>query len=206
MLYDWKQVSAGDLERELSYSEVKTGKNGMKTVDVKVARDPPMRLCVQTPKMRVPFGVSYYQGDIKTAKLSFEFEEGSPFHAFCLMLDAANLKFAAKTQDALFGTRNKKPELLAEKQYKIVTESKSGYAPSLRAKVPFDGDRCTTIIVDENHKMQTIDDLPRKVQAIGIIEFNGLWSTATGWGMTVRLVQLKYYESAEESTALLFTE
>lgn len=206
-LFDWSATSAGDLSRDLVYGDVKTGKTGLKTCDLKLFKEIPMKLILQTPKMRMPFGVSCYQGDLKTSKLQLEFIEGSPFHAFCLMLDEANLKQAVKVQSVLLESRNKKPELLAEKQFKLVTEAKSGgYPPSLKAKVPYNADgNCTVIVVDEEHTKHDIDAVPKKGEAIAIIEFTGLWATSTGWGMTTRLLQLKFFEPAVEAEAeLLF--
>ncbi|MAF41656.1 MAG: hypothetical protein CL859_07335 [Cyanobium sp. ARS6] len=206
-LYPW--TTSSELQHDLVYGDVKVSKSGLKTVDLKIQKEITVKFVLQTPRMRMPFGISAYGGDLKSSKLQLEFVEGSPFHTFCMGIDEANLKHAVKIQSALLETRNKKAELIAEKQFKLVSESKGAYPPSLKVKVPYTNELvCSTIIVDEDHKRATVDDVPRRGEAIAIIEITGLWATASGWGATTRLAQLKFFPESdeEEEPALMFTE
>ena len=197
-----------DFVKRIQYGEVKTNKTGggkSISMSFKAAPGVNSRVMLETPKLKCPFGLSGYPPDAPNRfTICLQFED-DVFLQLAKALDACNLAHATKVQDAFLGnTKPKKAELIAEKQFTLVKENE-GYARTIRAKLEmtpkleFKG-----MIVDkENNPLTYTNLLGETCDAVGLIEFVGLWMVGGNWGMKVVLHQMRHFPHEQLNVLML---
>jgi hypothetical protein len=180
---------------DVSFSDVRKNAKGGKAVYLNGADG--QKLIFQLPQLRAPFGLSSFTDE----------KSGSTSYSLPLSLDKPELlellaKFDARVLDHI--TQNSEEimgkkmsrEVVAEGAYKscVKPSTKEGYAPILNLKVMTnlkDGSLATEAY-NAQRQLVSLKDLEKGQALSAIIEFNQIWRTPAGVGVSVRVHQVMF--------------
>ena len=184
-------------------SAMKKNKNGGKTVYINAQDN--KKLYLQLPFMRSPFGLSAFT-DEATNKTSYSLDlsfdtdnEGATLLMEKLQaLDQLILETVAKNSKEWLG----KPyniEVIREALYKpLVRPGKESYPSTLKLKIMTKPTgEFLAEAYDMNQKSISIDSLEKGQKCMCIVDFNQIWFIDNKFGVTIRLQQALFEQSAK---------
>jgi hypothetical protein len=186
----------------VQFSKLRKNKNGGKAVYLNAGDN--KKLYVQFPFMRSPYGLSAFtdEGTGRTSyslDLSFDADntEAMELHAKLKELDDIIVNEVAKNSKEWLG-KEFNVAVLKEALYKpIVKPGKEQYAPTIKLKVLTKPDGT---FVPECYSMQkeqvTLDSIDKGQKAMAIIDLNQIWFIDNKFGVTIRLQQALFEQSA----------
>jgi len=186
----------------VQFSKLRKNKNGGKAVYLNAGDN--KKLYVQFPFMRSPYGLSAFtdEGTGRTSyslDLSFDADntEAMELHAKLKELDDIIVNEVAKNSKEWLG-KEFNVAVLKEALYKpIIKPGKEQYAPTIKLKVLTKPDGT---FVPECYSMQkeqvTLDSIDKGQKAMAIIDLNQIWFIDNKFGVTIRLQQALFEQSA----------
>jgi hypothetical protein len=187
----------------VQFSKLRKNKNGGKAVYLNAGDN--KKLYVQFPFMRSPYGLSAFtdEGTGRTSyslDLSFDPDnaEAMELHAKLKDLDEKIVNEVAKNSKEWLG-KEFNVAVLKEALYKpIVKPGKEQYAPTIKLKVLTKPDGS---FVPECYSMQkeqvALDTIEKGQKAMAIIDLNQIWFIDNKFGVTIRLQQALFEQSAK---------
>jgi hypothetical protein len=187
----------------VQFSKLRKNKNGGKAVYLNAGDN--KKLYVQFPFMRSPYGLSAFtdEGTGRTSyslDLSFDPDntEAMELHAKLKELDEKIVNEVAKNSKEWLG-KEFNVAVLKEALYKpIVKPGKEQYAPTIKLKVLTKPDGS---FVPECYSMQkeqvALDTIEKGQKAMAIIDLNQIWFIDNKFGVTIRLQQALFEQSAK---------
>ena len=187
----------------VQFSKLRKNKNGGKAVYPNAGDN--KKLYVQFPFMRSPYGLSAFtdEGTGRTSyslDLSFDPDnaEAMELHAKLKELDEKIVNEVAKNSKEWLG-KEFNVAVLKEALYKpIVKPGKEQYAPTIKLKVLTKPDGS---FVPECYSMQkeqvALDTIEKGQKAMAIIDLNQIWFIDNKFGVTIRLQQALFEQSAK---------
>jgi hypothetical protein len=187
----------------VQFSKLRKNKNGGKAVYLNAGDN--KKLYVQFPFMRSPYGMSAFtdEGTGRTSyslDLSFDPDnaEAMELHAKLKELDEKIVNEVAKNSKEWLG-KEFNVAVLKEALYKpIVKPGKEQYAPTIKLKVLTKPDGS---FVPECYSMQkeqvALDTIEKGQKAMAIIDLNQIWFIDNKFGVTIRLQQALFEQSAK---------
>ena len=190
----------------LEFSEMKTNAKGGGTVYVNP------KIIIQTPKAKIPFGMSRFESEDGSFKHSLNVslgsttQNGQEFKEWFTSLDNSITKGIVKNSEKWLG--KKKSEAVVQELYKsMVIESKDGkYEPTYKVKFMTNknGEFQAPVYLDKNEK-GSIDDLTKGSSVSLIMQLTGIWFVGKQCGCTWTVLQVKSYPG-ENFTAYAFKD
>lgn len=219
-----KPASVDEFLANLVFSPVKTSTyNSGKSIAVSytLPGGSQCRILMQTPRLRIPFGLSKYEGEGATKfSLQLEFVTDSLFHQLMRALDQKALTVVSANQKACLGSTGKSVDIIKDRQYPIVKESTNGWcdgvpitlptlymycieAPSLRelarrrpdsfrAKLDVRHGTWNGLCVDANRLPFDWKEI-KGGEGICLIELGPLWFVGGNWGIKATVAQIKFW-------------
>ena len=187
----------------VQFSKLRKNKNGGKAVYLNAGDN--KKLYIQFPFMRSPYGLSAFtdEGTGRTSyslDLSFDPDnaEAMDLHAKLKELDEKIVNEVAKNSKEWLG-KEFNVAVLKEALYKpIVKPGKDQYAPTIKLKVLTKPDGS---FVPECYSMQkeqvSLDTIEKVQKAMAIIDLNQIWFIDNKFGVTIRLQQALFEQSAK---------
>jgi len=187
----------------VQFSKLRKNKNGGKAVYLNAGDN--NKLYIQVPFMRSPYGLSAFtdEGTGRTSyslDLSFDPDntEAMDLHAKLKELDELIVNEVAKNSKEWLG-KEFNVAVLKEALYKpIVKPGKEQYAPTIKLKVLTKPDGS---FVPECYSMQkeqvSLDTIEKGQKAMAIIDLNQIWFIDNKFGVTIRLQQALFEQSAK---------
>ena len=187
----------------VQFSKLRKNKNGGKAVYLNAGDN--KKLYIQFPFMRSPYGLSAFtdEGTGRTSyslDLSFDPDnaEAMDLHAKLKELDEKIVNEVAKNSKEWLG-KEFNVAVLKEALYKpIVKPGKEQYAPTIKLKVLTKPDGS---FVPECYSMQkeqvSLDTIEKGQKAMAIIDLNQIWFIDNKFGVTIRLQQALFEQSAK---------
>ena len=187
----------------VQFSKLRKNKNGGKAVYLNAGDN--KKLYVQFPFMRSPYGLSAFtdEGTGRTSyslDLSFDPDNAEAMepHAKLKELDEKIVNEVAKNSKEWLG-KEFNVAVLKEALYKpIVKPGKEQYAPTIKLKVLTKPDGS---FVPECYSMQkeqvALDTIEKGQKAMAIIDLNQIWFIDNKFGVTIRLQQALFEQSAK---------
>ena len=187
----------------VQFSKLRKNKNGGKAVYLNAGDN--KKLYIQFPFMRSPYGLSAFtdEGTGRTSyslDLSFDPDnaEAMDLHAKLKELDEKIVNEVAKNSKEWLG-KEFNVAVLKEALYKpIVKPGKDQYAPTIKLKVLTKPDGS---FVPECYSMQkeqvSLDTIEKGQKAMAIIDLNQIWFIDNKFGVTIRLKQALFEQSAK---------
>ena len=197
------QQSSDFSPANVQFSKLRKNKNGGKAVYLNAGDN--KKLYVQFPFMRSPYGLSAFtdEGTGRTSyslDLSFDPDnaEAMELHAKLKELDEKIVNEVAKNSKEWLG-KEFNVAVLKEALYKpIVKPGKEQYAPTIKLKVLTKPDGS---FVPECYSMQkeqvALDTIEKGQKAMAIIDLNQIWFIDNKFGVTIRLQQALFEQSAK---------
>ena len=197
------QQSSDFSPASVQFSKLRKNKNGGKAVYLNAGDN--KKLYVQFPFMRSPYGLSAFtdEGTGRTSyslDLSFDPDnaEAMELHAKLKELDEKIVNEVAKNSKEWLG-KEFNVAVLKEALYKpIVKPGKEQYAPTIKLKVLTKPDGS---FVPECYSMQkeqvALDTIEKGQKAMAIIDLNQIWFIDNKFGVTIRLQQALFEQSAK---------
>ena len=188
---------------ELVYRPPKKNSQGGFSVYVsgKASDGDAFKIIVQTPRMRVPFGVNSLKTETGAEKfsldLSFQGKGDNPdvdaFYDFIHGFDEKILDEAFARSREWFAKEMKR-DVLQEFYRKMVKEAKDPkWADTFKVKLPYRYDRLDVELFDQNRKHMAATDVTAGCEAVLLIECSGLWFVNKIFGCGWNLIQGKIY-------------
>jgi len=187
----------------VQFSKLRKNKNGGKAVYLNAGDN--KKLYVQLPFMRSPYGLSAYT-DEATGRTSYSLDlsfdpdntEAMDLHAKLTELDDIIVNTVAKNAKEWLG-KDFNVAVLKEALYKpIVRPGKEPYPSTLKLKVLTKSDGS---FVPECYNMSkqlvTLDSIEKGQKAMPIIDLNQIWFIDNKFGVTIRLQQVLFEQSAK---------
>ena len=187
----------------VQFSKLRKNKNGGKAVYLNAGDN--KKLYIQFPFMRSPYGLSAFtdEGTGRTSyslDLSFDPDntEAMDLHAKLKELDELIVNEVAKNSKEWLG-KEFNVAVLKEALYKpIVKPGKEQYAPTIKLKVLT---KPAGSFVPECYSMQkeqvSLDTIEKGQKAMAIIDLNQIWFIDNKFGVTIRLQQALFEQSAK---------
>ena len=197
------QQSSDFSPASVQFSKLRKNKNGGKAVYLNAGDN--KKLYIQFPFMRSPYGLSAFtdEGTGRTSyslDLSFDPDntEAMVLHAKLKELDELIVNEVAKNSKEWLG-KEFNVAVLKEALYKpIVKPGKEQYAPTIKLKVLTKPDGS---FVPECYSMQkeqvSLDTIEKGQKAMAIIDLNQIWFIDNKFGVTIRLQQALFEQSAK---------
>ena len=197
------QQSSDFSPANVQFSKLRKNKNGGKAVYLNAGDN--KKLYIQFPFMRSPYGLSAFtdEGTGRTSyslDLSFDPDntEAMDLHAKLKELDELIVNEVAKNSKEWLG-KEFNVAVLKEALYKpIVKPGKEQYAPTIKLKVLTKPDGS---FVPECYSMQkeqvSLDTIEKGQKAMAIIDLNQIWFIDNKFGVTIRLQQALFEQSAK---------
>ena len=198
------------------FCQPRTNMNNGRNVDIKY-RNPQTgdltALWIQTPKMRIPFGVGSsanfadsnrdkapnFSIDLSLSGLrSGNNQAVADFEQFCNKWDNMIVLAAAQNTQNWFG-RERSENTIRELQKTLLKEpSNMKYDPTIKIKLPrHQRNGWTTMVFDQDNQPLTVDDLNVGDEAIAIFETKYLWFVGNQFGTSLEGKQFKSFHKEE---------
>jgi hypothetical protein len=187
----------------VQFSKLRKNKNGGKAVYLNAGDN--KKLYVQLPFMRSPYGLSAYT-DEATGRTSYSLDlsfdpdnaEAMDLHAKLTELDDIIVNTVAKNAKEWLG-KDFNVAVLKEALYKpIVRPGKEPYPSTLKLKVLTKSDGSfVPECYNMSKQMVTLDSIEKGQKAMPIIDINQIWFIDNKFGVTIRLQQVLFEQSAK---------
>lgn len=194
---------------KITFSELKKNDYGGGSLYVSYNGRP---LILQTPYMSAPFGVSAYEpldgGKTKySLDLSFREVDSNPsvrhFLTTLNQFDAKLVDAALQNSLAWFKTKHTSKEVIkalfsGQVRHSIDRETgeiNTAYKPTFKVKVPYNNDRCTVEVYDEEKTRvdyEHLDEVVSKGTKVRVVmSCSGVWFAGGKFGVSWRLMHLQ---------------
>ena len=187
----------------VQFSKLRKNKNGGKAVYLNAGDN--KKLYVQLPFMRSPYGLSAYT-DEATGRTSYSLDlscdpdnaEAMALHAKLTELDDIIVNTVAKNAKEWLG-KDFNVAVLKEALYKpIVRPGKEQYPATIKLKVLTKSDGSfVPECYNMSKQMVTLDSIEKGQKAMPIIDLNQIWFIDNKFGVTIRLQQVLFEQSAK---------
>jgi hypothetical protein len=185
---------------KLTFGNVIPGKQGGKVLFPKYGDS---SLCVQLPKMMIPFSASDYQGNNKFS-INFSFDNDNDQHMQVLKnlkdLDKKIIEEASSNSLEWFGKKRSVEFVEENFQSQLKFPSEEKYSTRLKASIPLSRDRnsfeCTVVDMSGDKVSLTTDNITNEItsKSVGtaILECVGIWIVQNSLTLKWKLVKMKY--------------
>tara|TARA_Y100000389_G_scaffold103140_1_gene100043 strand:- start:9777 stop:10481 length:705 start_codon:yes stop_codon:yes gene_type:complete len=209
---------------DITFSEVKPfGTNGGKQVYVNYKNN---QIRMQTPKMRLPYGMGKYEENGKPTKYSLDFsfsgiednEKISDFHKAVKEIDEKIIAETTKKYSLQWFKKKKMSEEVARTVFtpsikrskdKETGEFDDKYPPTFKAKMPvYENNFACSVFDHKKGKIEndSIENSIKKGQsASAIIKCAGVWFSGGKYGVSWKVDQLKLSEHSN-TTGYMFLD
>lgn len=181
----------------IRFSPVEKTKRGGKIVFLGMG-DAKTPLCVETPPMTMPFGVSSYEdvpgGPVQSYSLDLSFKGADTdpviggFLKFVRGLDELLLETATKNSVEWFGEQ-KSRDVIGEFCRKLVNEKNPQYAPTLKVKVYANEGEPRALFWDQRRAPTTMESFCKGATVKLICVVSSVWFVNKTFGVSFRLEQ-----------------
>lgn len=177
----------------LVYSEPKINSLGGQTVFVNMPDRNKLR--INTPKCKLPFGISEYNSKF-SLQLSLQglSEQMQDFKTFISKLDEKNIEMGSKYSTKWF-KKNLVKDTVKELYNPILKQTNPNYPPNIKVKLPFRDDTFLGEVFDLNRNIISLNDITKGCYVEAIIELSGVYFVAKEFGISWKVIQLKIYPS-----------
>jgi hypothetical protein len=197
------QQSSDFSPANVQFSKLRKNKNGGKAVYLNAGDN--KKLYVQLPFLRSPFGLSAYT-DEATGRTSYSLdlsfdpdnEEAMALHNKLKELDDKIVNTVAANSKEWLG-KEFNVAVLKEALYKpIVRPGKEQYPSTMKLKILTKSDGSfVPECYNMNKQMVTLDSIEKGQKAMAIIDLNQIWFIDNKFGVTIRLQQALFEQSAK---------
>ena len=197
------QQSSDFSPANVQFSKLRKNKNGGKAVYLNAGDN--KKLYVQLPFMRSPYGLSAYT-DEATGRTSYSLDlsfdpdnaEAMALHAKLTELDDIIVNTVANNAKEWLG-KDFNVAVLKEALYKpIVRPGKEQYPATIKLKVLTKSDGSfVPECYNMSKQMVTLDTIEKGQKAMPIIDLNQIWFIDNKFGVTIRLQQVLFEQSAK---------
>ena len=187
----------------VQFSKLRKNKNGGKAVYLNAGDN--KKLYVQLPFLRSPYGLSAYT-DEATGRTSYSLDlsfdpdnaEAMALHTKLTELDDIIVNTVANNAKEWLG-KDFNVAVLKEALYKpIVRPGKEQYPATIKLKVLTKSDgSCVPECYNMSKQMVTLDSIEKGQKAMPIIDLNQIWFIDNKFGVTIRLQQVLFEQSAK---------
>lgn len=203
-----KILSVGDVVAgNLCYGDVRDNLSGQgKNVPItyRDASGDNVRLVLQTPKMRTPFGLDAYQpkegGDPKySISTGFQGMDSNDkvrvLHELIAAIDKRNVDEAFANQASWFGeTSTKSRDIIEDRYTRIIKPPKDPkWDDKIQYKLPQKNGRFEVQVFDENRNEVSLDYLVPNSTVICLVELGPVWIADKKFGQTIKCLQVKVF-------------
>jgi Family of unknown function (DUF5871)/Protein of unknown function (DUF2738) len=180
---------------DVTFSDVRKNAKGGKAVYLNAVGGG--KLIFQLPQLRAPFGLSEYK-DEQSGRVSYSLPlslDKPEILETLAKFDARVLDYITENSEALLGKKMSR-EVIAEGMYKspVKPSAKEGYAPVLNLKVltnAKDGSVATEAYTAQREQVP-LTTLEKGQVVSAIVEFNQIWRTPAGVGVSIRVHQVMF--------------
>ena len=197
------QQSSDFSPASVQFSKLRKNKNGGKAVYLNAGDN--KKLYVQLPFMRSPYGLSAYT-DEATGRTSYSLdlsfdpdnEEAMALHEKLKELDDIIVNTVAANSQEWLG-KEFNVEVLKQALYKpMVRPGKEQYPATIKLKVLTKSDGSfVPECYNMSKQMVTLDSIEKGQKAMPIIDLNQIWFIDNKFGVTIRLQQVLFEQSAK---------
>lgn len=189
-----------------TFSNVRPNPNGSKSVYINCDNH---RINIQTPKMRIPFGLQknqWNEGDTPKYSLDLSFSsDANPkldaFHTLMEGLDETVLKEAMEHPKDWFGKNKLSKELATELFTSVIRKYKDQetkeftgkYPDTIKLKITKDGRYQTKCYGPDKQPVDMEEALKPGAQVIAIMQISQIWISTMGFGVSLIASQLKVF-------------
>lgn len=153
------------------------------------------KLRINTPKCKLPFGVSEYNSKY-SLQLSLQgmSDQMEHFKKFLNNLDDKNIEMGSKFSSKWF-KKNLTKDTVTELYNPILKQNNPKYPPNIKVKLPFRDDTFQGEVFDSNRNVISLNDITKGCHVEAIIELSGIYFVAKEFGISWKVIQLKVYPS-----------
>ena len=201
-----KPATVEEFVNNLVFSPVQTSKyNAGKTINLTYSNPgSTCRILLQTPRLRIPFGLSKFEANPPKFSIQFEFVTDSFFAELMGALDRKALLHVHANQQAALGVSGKSAEIIQDRQNPIVKKNDT-WPDSFRVRCDMRAGKWPGLAVDETLQPIELESI-KGGEAIAIIELGPLWLVNGAWGIKIVLRQIKYFHSTNLTSSLLIED
>lgn len=181
----------------LVYYPPRKNSNGGHSVSFKyTANGTPETLYFQTPRCKIPFGISKYnRDDGSPANLSVQLSlpvHAPEFEEFVDAMDDNHKDKACKEAGEWFKARPSSEVIRHLYKPSVIYPTDSQYRPTVRIKI-----NKASKFYNEDKELITPDDIQPGAEMICLVEVSTLWFINDGFKPSFQLIQAKVFESGE---------
>jgi len=194
-------------------SAPKRNQNGGLRIDLEY-KDPILNgshYLVQTPKLRLPFGMQQYDGkDEKSSSfslsLSLDNYRDLSNHE-CEFLKGVkaideHIKALALENSQMWFRKSMKKEVIDELFSSSIRES-SEWPPTFRCKLPYYNGKFNCDFYDQSKKKCDVEHIMQNCHVIGLVNITSLWFINNRFGVSWQLKQLQIFQPPKYDTFLI---
>ena len=196
-------------------SAPKRNQNGGLRIDLDY-KDPVLNgshYLVQTPKLRLPFGMQQYGGEEKDDKsksysLSLSLDNyrdlSSHENEFLKGIKAIDehIKSLAIENSQAWFRKSMKKEVIEELFSSSIRET-NDWPPTFKAKLPYYNGKFNCDFYDQSRKKCLVDNITQNCHIIGLVNVTSLWFINNRFGVTWQLKQLQVFQPPKYDTFLI---
>ncbi len=197
-------------------SAPKRNQNGGLRIDLDY-KDPVLNgshYLVQTPKLRLPFGMQQYGGEEKkddkssSYSLSLSLDNyrdlSSHENEFLKGIKAIDehIKSLAIENSQTWFRKSMKKDVIEELFSSSIRETKD-WPPTFKAKLPYYNGKFNCDFYDQSRKKCQVDSITQNCHIIGLVNVTSIWFVNNRFGVQWQLKQLQVFQSPKYDTFLI---
>ena len=187
-VYTLDQINTNDLQ----FSKPKQNSMGGQHIFMNFTNCPQSdsKLCVQTPKCKIPFGLNEFKGRYT---LDLQIQHKSEMKSFIEELDKTVIDTACQNSFSWF--KKSIHESVIKELYKPQLKQNGDYLPLMRVKLPFKKGEFDGKIFNENNEEIPIHEITKGCEVQAILESTGVYFVSNEFGLSWKVNQLKVFPS-----------
>lgn len=182
---------------QLAFSEPQSGFRGGQTVALSFQDE---KIIIQTPRMRMPFGISSFQGQGYTSySIDFSLQDRDDFKKFIQDLHGAVLNQAMLKRSEWFHSSSMARETIEEYFYSGIRDDPKGrYASTFKINLQIYDGKTKTDFFNHNGDEITFQDVSKGSAGVAVIELVGLWFQNKKFGLKWNVTQVKVFPDEQQ--------
>lgn len=159
------------------------------------------KVVFQTPRLRVPFGLSKFGDNDDKQSLCVSLGGQPEFASFLTSLNEHVLKSVAENHQAWF--QKSAPEAVLREFFSSNVKESDKYDPTWRLPIPIYGGRCQASFFDAERMETDMNAITKGCTVLCLVELTGLWFVNKRFGIKWKPVQVLVHAPKDNGYAFL---
>jgi hypothetical protein len=148
------------------------------------------KLAFQTPRLRVPFGMSDYDGKLS---MTLSLADQPEFESFLRQCDAYVLERVAERSPTWFGAA---APTSANFNSNVREGAHERFAATWRLPIPSYAGSCSVDVFDTDREIASIHDVTKGCDIVALVEMSSLWFVDQRFGIKWKPLQIMVHKPA----------